>query len=268
MVGRADGNVGVRVGRAGEAVSSNIPPLVDAVPHPELVAFRARYDGPTQDHFAGAGLRSQSRHGARRRGYGHRDILGPCAPLAVGVHCADGVVVGRADGNVGVRVGRAGEAVSSNIPPFVDAVPHPELVAFRARYGGPTQVHCAAAGLRSQSRHGDGGLRGSLLRRGQLREKQEDGDGQEGNRQPATRTEQGRQTIARLQHGSPPQDVFSISMEGQIIFARLLNLTSLVARVYGITLATVFMAMIILSHYLSVNPGDFAGESQERGELW
>ena len=49
--------------------------------------------------------------------------------------------------------------------------------------------------------------------------------------------------------------------------AQLLTLTSLLARVYQKTFCTVCMTMIILSHYLFVNLGDFEDASHKVGEL-
>ena len=143
-----DGNVRVRVRRAGQVVPADLLPAVDAVPNPQLIAHSLRYRCPTQFYRVLSRLRGQGRRRGRRRGYGHRRILRPCARLAVGVDCADGVIVGRPGSNIRVRVARASQVVSANLPPIVDAVPYQQLVAHRTRYRRPTQVHFAFAGLR------------------------------------------------------------------------------------------------------------------------
>ena len=147
-----DGNVRVRVRRSGQVVPTDLLQAVDAVPNPQLIAHRLRYRCPTQFYRVLSRLRGQGRRRGRRRGYGHRRILRPCARLAVGVDCADGVIVGRPGRNIRVRVARASQVVSTNLPPIVDAVPYQKLVAHRTRYCRPTQVHFAVTGLRGQIR--------------------------------------------------------------------------------------------------------------------
>ena len=44
-----------------------------------------------------------------------------------------------------MRVGCAGEAVSSNLTPVVDTVPHQEFVARSAMHGGPSSTPSSAA---------------------------------------------------------------------------------------------------------------------------
>ena len=51
-----------------------------------------------------------------------------------------------------MRVGCAGEAVSSNLTPLIDTVPHQEFVARSAVYGGPTEFHAVLCRLRGQHR--------------------------------------------------------------------------------------------------------------------
>ena len=190
----------MRVGCAGEAVSSNLTPVVDTVPHQEFVARSAVYGGPTEFHAVLCRLRGQHRRredGNRWRRCGRRvgcrggtgiaglagrgcrrmcgcrrgrrrvsrcrcrrrrgHIVGPCACFAVGVGCTDGVEVSGAGDEVAVRVGCAGEAVSSNLAPVVDTVPHQEFVARSAVYGGPTEFHTILRRLRRQHRRSKGG---------------------------------------------------------------------------------------------------------------
>ena len=59
-----------------------------------------------------------------------------------------------------MRVGCAGEAVSSNLAPVVAIVPHQEFVARSAVYGGPTEFHAVLCRLRGQHRRREDGNRG------------------------------------------------------------------------------------------------------------
>ena len=176
-------------------------------------------------------------------------------------------MVGGPGRTTGVREGGAGQAVSAELPPEVDAVPDIELVAHCTGYLGPTQVHCGGAGLRGESGGRERRRRGRLLRRGQLCEKQEDGGNQEGYRQPASWAEQARQTVSSVRHGAPsPYWCLAHQWNDEIMSAQLLTLTSLLARVYQETFCTFCMTMIILSHYILVKVRDLGGASQEGGE--
>ena len=79
--------------------------------------------------------------------------------MAAGVHCADGVEVGRPGSNVRVCVRRAGQGVPADLLPAVDAVPNPQLIAHSVRYRCPTQFYPALSRLRRQGRHSQSGRR-------------------------------------------------------------------------------------------------------------
>ena len=116
-----------------------------------------------------------------------KTLFGPGAWLAVGVDGADAVVVGDADGEVGVVEGGAGEVVAADVLPVVQAFPPGvQFVALCAGDFGPAQVDGADCGIGLQGGGGERGRGRILLGGGGVGVQYDGGDGQENRRKDCT----------------------------------------------------------------------------------
>ena len=159
----------MRVGLGGEVVAAELLPAGGCVPPGNQLVVNGVGDVcPVQVDGAGCGLGVQDGRGeVGVRGGG--DGLGPGALLAVSVDGAYAVVVGDADGEVGMVEGGAGEVVAAERLPAGGGVPPGNQ--FVAVGGGdfcPGQVDGAGFGLGGQDGRGERGCGRSLLGGGRV----------------------------------------------------------------------------------------------------